>query len=185
MKTTLNKIREHEPCANGWKKLLTYLGKTEADDEPLSLLTILDSNGLNDALWCLRAVEGYDKEIRLYAVWCARQVQDLMTDQRSLTVLDVAERYAHGQATGAELAIAWEAARATARAGAWDAASVVALAAAWKDAWKAVWFAASTAANADMNATALAPREDAWSQRRLDVLDAQEKEFRRLLEKNT
>ena len=33
--TTLNKIREHEPCADGWKKLLTHLNKTEADDEPL------------------------------------------------------------------------------------------------------------------------------------------------------
>ena len=74
MKTTLNAIREHAPCAEGWKKLLTYLGKTEADDEPLSLLMILDSNGLDDALWALRAVEGYDREKRLYAVSRARPV---------------------------------------------------------------------------------------------------------------
>ena len=52
MKTTLNKIRKHSPCADGWQKLLTSLGKTKADDEPLSLLTILDSNGLDDAIWC-------------------------------------------------------------------------------------------------------------------------------------
>jgi len=112
MKTTLNKIREHEPCKSGWEKLLSYLGKTKADDEPLSLVTIIDSNGLDDALWCLRAVEGYDREIRLYAVWCARQVQHLMTDQRSIDALAVAERYANGQATEDELTAARAAAEA-------------------------------------------------------------------------
>ena len=114
MKTTLNKIREHKPCTSGWEKLLTYLGNTKADDEPLSLLTILDSNGIDDALWCLRAVEGYDREIRLYAVWCVRQVQHLMKDQCSLDALDVAERYANGQATKGKLTDAWYAARAAA-----------------------------------------------------------------------
>ena len=79
--TTLNKIREHDPCSDGWKKLLKRLGKTEADDEALSLLTILESNGLNDALWCLRACDGIEKEARLYAIACARRVQHLMKDQ--------------------------------------------------------------------------------------------------------
>ena len=111
--TTLNKIREHSPCENGWEKLLKHLGKSKADDEPLSLLTILDSNGLDDTLWCLRTVPEYDKEWRLYAVWCARKVQHLMEDQRSIDALDVAERYANGLATDQELA-AWDAA--------WDAA---------------------------------------------------------------
>ena len=39
--TTLNKIRDYGPCVDGWKKLLDNLGKTKADDEPLSLLTIV------------------------------------------------------------------------------------------------------------------------------------------------
>ena len=111
MKTTLNKIRAHEPCTDGWEKLLTYFGKTKADDEPISIATILDSNGLDDAMWCLRAVDGYDKEIRLFAVWCARQVQHLMKDQRSIDALDVAERYANGEATDTELEVARDAAR--------------------------------------------------------------------------
>ncbi len=38
--TTLNKIRAHSPCADGWAKLLRHLGKTQADDEPVSLLTL-------------------------------------------------------------------------------------------------------------------------------------------------
>ena len=122
MKTTLNAIRKHEPCKDGWEKLLKYLGKTKADDEELSIATILDSNGLNDALWCLRAVEGYDKEIRLFAVWCARQVQHLMKDQRNIDALNVAERYANGEATEEELSVSREAAWEVAFAAAWHAA---------------------------------------------------------------
>ena len=120
--TTLNKIREHGPCADGWAKLLRHLDKTQADDEPLALTTILDSNGLDDALWCLRACDGIDREARLYAVWCVRQVQHLLTDPRSLAALDVAERYAEGEATDKELTAAGDAALAAAWDAAWDAA---------------------------------------------------------------
>ena len=122
MQTTLNAIRSHSPCVEGWSKLLAFLGKTKADDELLSILTVLESNGLDDALWCLRAVTGHDRDIRLYAVWCARQVQHLMTDQRSINALDVAERFANEQTTVGELAAARDAAWAAARAAAWDAA---------------------------------------------------------------
>ena len=108
--TTLNAIRAHGPCAQGWTKLLAHLGKTKADDEPLPLLTVLDSNGLDDALWCMRAMPEHDTHWRLFAVWCARQVQHLMADQRSIAALDVAERHARGDATDAELAAAWDAA---------------------------------------------------------------------------
>ena len=78
--TTLNRIREHQPCTDGWAKLLAYLGKTKADDDPLPYAVILKSNGLDDALWCCRAEPQYSKEWRLYAVWCARQVRHLMID---------------------------------------------------------------------------------------------------------
>ena len=148
MKTTLNKIREKSPCTNGWKKLLAHLGKTQADDEPLSLITILDSNGLADALWCLRAVEGYDREIRLYTVWCARQVQHLMTDKRSLDALDVAERYANGLTTEYELDIARDAARDVAWDAQWDMQWEAACAAQWAAAKDAACAAARHAAGA-------------------------------------
>jgi hypothetical protein len=106
MKTTLNKIRAHSPCRDGWEKLLRGLGKTAADDEVIWIDQILDHNGVNDALWCLRAVENCDREIRLYAVWCARRVQHLMGDPRSVAALDVAERHARGEASAEELAAA-------------------------------------------------------------------------------
>lgn len=74
MKTTLGMVRLHTPCYHGWTKLLAWLGKTKADAEPLSILTLLESNGISDAVWCLRAVTGHDKQKRMFAVWCARQV---------------------------------------------------------------------------------------------------------------
>lgn len=102
MKTTLNQIRSHSPCIDGWKKLLSNLNKTAPDDEPLTLLTILDSNGLDHALWCLRAVEGHEKEKMLLSVKFARRVQHLM-GPRSIAALDVAERYAKGEASYEEV----------------------------------------------------------------------------------
>jgi hypothetical protein len=83
MNTTLNKIKQHSPCTEGWVKLLSHLGKTEADDEHLELTTILESNGLNDALWALRAVDGKDREIRLMACDFAESVVHLANDIRS------------------------------------------------------------------------------------------------------
>ena len=55
MYTTLNLILAAKPCGQelgsttGWQKLLAGLNKTGPDDEPLSLIRILDINGLNDA----------------------------------------------------------------------------------------------------------------------------------------
>ena len=151
MKTTLNKIRAKSPCASGWTKLLANLGKTKADDEDLLITTILESNGLGDALWCLRAVDGHKREMRLFAVECARSVQHLMTDPRSIAATDVAEKFANGQATQTDLA----AARDAASDAAWDAASD----AAWDAARDAAWDAARDAAS---DAASYAASDAAW-----------------------
>ena len=165
MITTLNKIRASKPCASGWTKLLKHLNKIKADDEPLSIATILDSNGLADALWCLRAVEGRDREIRLFAVWCARQVQHLMTDPRSLAALDVAERFANGEAGDAELIAARDAAWAAEGAAAGDAAGNAARAAAGAAgnvARDAAWAAGNAAKDAAWDAAETAAWDAAW-----------------------
>lgn len=142
--TTLNRIREHGPCKDGWEKLLAYLGKTKADDEPLSFATILRSNGIDDALWCCRAEPQHATEWRLFAVWCARQVQHLMTDQRLIDALDVAEKYANGLATDDELDAARVAAWSAAQDEAGEAAWTAAWSAAWEAAWEAAWAADAT-----------------------------------------
>ena len=75
-----------------------------------------------------------DKELRLFAVFCARQVQHLLTDEGSRQAIDVAERFAYGNATQEELAAASDAAS--------DAASFAA-----SDAARAARYAASYAAS--------------------------------------
>ena len=84
------------------------MNKTKADDESLSFLTILESNGIDDTLWCCRAAPEYDKEWRLFAVWCGRQVQHLMLDKRNITA------YASAADDAASAARADDAARAAA-----------------------------------------------------------------------
>ena len=94
-----------------------------------------------------------DKDLRLFAVWCAREALKLDTnpDARSVEACNVAERFANGNATSEELAAAgdaaWEAAGEAARAAAWAAATTAgyaAVAASW--AARAAGYAARDAA---------------------------------------
>ena len=126
MQTTLRKIRAADPCGMrledaksvGYLKLKFHLGKGYGDDDtPIDIATIIDSNGLDYALWCLRAVDGHAREKLLYAYWCARQVPSLMEDPSSVTAFDVAERNANGAASDDERA----AARAAGAEAAWAA----------------------------------------------------------------
>jgi len=180
--TTLNAIREHSPCKSGLRKLLAHLGKTKADDEPLPLVTILDSNGLDDALWCLRTIgPEHDRTCRLFAVWCARQVQHLMRDPRSIAAIDVAERHANGVATDDDLYAAWDAAGAAAWDAAGDAAADAARAAAWAAARAAAWDAAADAALAgELAAARAAARDAAADAARATARDAQSAKFREM-----
>lgn len=115
--TTLNRIWAQDPCDQGKARALAAAGKTAPDDEMICFVQIVEAVGLQDALWCCRAEPQHSREWRLFAVWCARQVQHLMTDPRSVAALDVAEKYAAGEATDKQLA----AARDAARDAAWEA----------------------------------------------------------------
>lgn len=178
MQTTLRKIRAAGPCGMrledgqrvGYLKLRHYLGKGHGDDTPVDIATILDNNGLDDALWCLRAVDGHAREMRLYAVWCARQVQSQLEDQRSSTALNVAERHANGAASNDELAASWYAADYAAdyaAAYAAYAAANAAYAAYAAATWAAIAAnsAATWAANADADAGASRATQAAELQR--------------------
>jgi len=159
---TLADLRKNGACIGGYNKVVRAIqGKPFSDDDGeretyirfprkdlISIVSILASNGIEDAIWALCCIEnaGRDRDIRLFAVWCARQVEHLMTDQRSKDALDVAERHANGLATDGELAAAW----AAARDAVWDAAS----AADWDAAWDAAWAAARDAARDAASAAA-------------------------------
>jgi len=89
-----------------------------------------------------RECEGWnEKTARLFACWCVRntpigdgrRVWDLLTDERSKRAVEVAERYARGEATDTELVAAWAAARSAANA----VESIEVRSAAWSSAWEA------------------------------------------------
>ena len=174
--TTLNRIRAFGPCGIdprkkplvGFQKLKAFLGPDYGDDTPIPYVVIAQSNGIDDALWCCRAEPRYGREWRLYAVWCARQVEHLMTDHRSKDALDAAENFANGEASQEELAAARDAAGAAAGAAARDATGDAAGAAAWAAAGAAARDAAGAAAWAAALAAAwaaawAAARAAAWA----------------------
>jgi hypothetical protein len=181
--TTLKDIKKHSPCQEGWKTLLKSLGKTKADDEPLPFEAILDSNGMDDALWCLLVLNGMEGQIRLLACDFAETALRFTTDSRAAEAIRVARLYAAGKATDAELSAAgsagsagsagvaarsaraaWEAARAAARAEPWAAAGSAR--AAWEAAraaaWEAGWEAAGSA-RAAWEAARAAARAEPWA----------------------
>ncbi|VBP35416.1 putative bacteriophage protein [Burkholderia pseudomallei] len=200
---TLAALRKAGACYEGYNKLVRSIqGKAssaeDADreayihfrhDAEIPLLDILKSNGLDDALWTLRCISGADRDLRLFAVWCARQVEHLMQDQCSKDALNVAERFANGEATDEERDAAWDAAwaaaRAAARTAAWAAARTAAWAAAWAAERDAAWAAARTAAwaaarTAAWDAAWAAARAAAWAAARDAAWAAQKEMFERM-----
>ena len=115
---TIHDLRSYEPCYDPSKYFPEDWSGTIID------IVIDERIPWEDRLWAVMRNDLLsDKLMRLFAVWCARQVQHLMKDERSLKALDVAENFANGLATKEELAAAWVAAR--------DAAWVAARVAAW------------------------------------------------------
>src|SRR3990167_3051784 len=137
--TTKRLLREHGACRAGYAGLLRHLRTlgTYRQDTPIPLTVVLDSNSLEDTLWCLRAVPPEqaaerDRIARWYAadeaesvlhLWEARYPRDYIPH----VAISTARRHALGLATDTELAAvrdnAWAAAAWSAvRDNAWDAA---------------------------------------------------------------
>lgn len=110
--TTLNRIWACNPCAEGKERALKAAGKDAPDDEPITYQQIVEATGIKDALWCCKAEPHYDLIWRKYAVRCARKVQGLLDDKRSIEALNVAERFTNGMASEAEIRAAFSGATA-------------------------------------------------------------------------
>jgi hypothetical protein len=129
-----------EPCYSPSRYL-----KEDWSGNALDILRIKEIP-IKDKFWVVLRQDIIDeKTLRLFAVWCARQTQHLMKDQRLLTALDVVEKFATGQATIEEF---WQARR--------DAANAAAAASASASAAYASAYAANAAASAAAYASASA-----------------------------
>lgn len=98
--TTLNRIRSRGPCDYGWTTLLKFLGKTKGDDEPLSFLTIMESNGLADALWALDCIpDEFKLKVHLLACTYAEKVVHYLPrwDNRPRLALEAAKKFGNGE----------------------------------------------------------------------------------------
>lgn len=177
--TTLRLLRRYEACEGRYAHLVSALGNETDDDAPIPILRILDINGLDDALWALRAVppdqrSARDRISRLLACDFAERVLPIFEeahphDARPRDAIAVARRYAAGNATAAELTAAYEAAREAvwavasvadwAAASAGEAARAAARASAWEAAWGAAW-------EADWAAAMVAARVADWEAER-------------------
>ena len=151
--TTLAKIREFSPCEDGYKKLCKNLGgvRKYGKDTPVKFSQIVESNGLDDAVWCLQTIcPEYEKEVRLFAADCAESVLHIYEkkypdDLRPREAIQAARDFAEGKITAAELTSAsWAADRASfsaAACDAWDAFAVARASARASASW-AAWAAA-------------------------------------------
>jgi hypothetical protein len=95
-----------------------------------------------------------ERELRLFICFCARQNWHRLTDPRSRNVVDVAERYANGQASQEELVAAAREARAAVEVVWGTAAWTLARVAAWTaERVAAAWMAERVAAASGITAT--------------------------------
>jgi len=149
--------RIHEACPEGARFALSKETMAQVWDE---------CPRVDWLIWIMRRTgEAPDrKALRLFACWCVREtpisggrkVWDLLTDERSRNAVIVAERFANGEATDEELAVARRAA-----ADAADAADAAAAAADAADAAADAADAAAAAADAADAADAAAAAADA------------------------
>jgi hypothetical protein len=140
---------------------LKNLGKKKADDEPISLQKILESNGLLDTIWCFRALPKnieMQRSISGLALLFVKPIVPLMQDKRLVNTVVVLEKFYLGTANLKELKIATAAASADADSVAtFSAAAAAAVSAAVSAAAAdAAVAAAATATAADFAATAAA-----------------------------
>src|SRR6185369_15521232 len=163
--TTFKQLRENGACMKGYNKLVRAVQNkpfTEKDeqresyiiykhDKPINLLTILESNGVDDCLWSLRVVihNDVDKIARYCAMKCLNNFEQCYpNDMRPRKAIEACLQFANGEITQDELKSAAESAE-SAESAAWSAAWSAARSAAWsaaESAAESAWSAAESAA---------------------------------------
>jgi hypothetical protein len=163
-------LKKYHACPNGADFARKYASPADAWDA---------CNRSDWMLWTLNQLAiGTEIQMRQFACWCVRytplpeggKVWDLLTDERSRKVVEVAEAFCEGKATQAELDDAQAAAVAAAAAYAVYAAAAYAAAAYAADAAAAAADAAAEAAWAAAAYTATyAAEAAAWADANVDV----------------
>jgi len=175
--TTLNQLKlkgacgQAVGCNRGYDKLSQFLGPEYGKTTPINILTILESNGFDDAVWCLRAaLEPSESVKRLIAADFAETVLHIFEsnrpgDSRPRQAIQAARDFANGLITAEQMETARYAYAAAADAYAADAYAADADAYAAYAAYDAA-DAAADAYAADADAYAAYAAADAAAARR-------------------
>ena len=165
--TTLELCKENKACSSGYKTLIKSLPKGHSKTEPIALTHIIESNGLQDAIWALRATTEPCRDfITSYALWCAEQVLDIYekeypNDKRVRECLEGIRKYQAGKISKKDLLILRNAAY-----DAYDAdTAAYAAYAAYAAAGVVAYAAADAAAYAAADAAAYAAADDTYATR--------------------
>ena len=109
--TTFALCKKHGACAPGFNKLARKLGgvRVYGKHMPIPLARIIETNGVVNAIWALRAVPAEQSAASariasLFACDCAERVLHLFEakhpgDDRLRRAIEVARRFANGNAT--------------------------------------------------------------------------------------
>jgi hypothetical protein len=156
------KLDKLEMCVSGYhiikrEQLVRWLGPAIFEVEVRGDTQWEEDKGIAQEARLVRKLDNWnEKNIRLFACDCADSVRHLMKDKRSTDAIDVARRFAKGEASKEERDAAWAAAGDAACAAARDAACAAARDAAWAAARAAACAAAGDAARD-------AARDAAWA----------------------
>ena len=152
---TLKDIKSYYPSKSSWKKLLKSQNKKRADNELFDIADILESNGVNDFVSFLPALdEKHNNDVRLLLCDIAERALRFVpkNETRPVEAIRVARLYVQGKVNTDELRAASEAARNVATHAAWAAAWAASDAvthAAWGVINDAAWAADSEALERD------------------------------------
>jgi hypothetical protein len=138
--TTFRKLHEHGACTEGYRKLAESLSGVNkyGKDTPIPLDKILESNGLADTIWTLRATKESSENLTIeFTCRCTENVLHFFEDKypddkRPRLAIEAARRYITDKSAAGDAAWAASAAGAAAWAAAW-ADSAAAGDAAWAD----------------------------------------------------
>ena len=135
---TIAELKKIKACPEGLVLLRKNLPYKVKLSTPIPAWEAAQAVPLQEALWVLDNHPGLLFQRRIFSVWCARSVLKYTDDWRVVNCVNVAERYAYGQATENQLKMVAEeavrAAKEAVRAAAWAAAWAVE--AAWAAAWE-------------------------------------------------
>jgi hypothetical protein len=158
--TTLKLLRKNSACLSGMDTLIASLPKTQTAEKQISLAHILKSNGLDHALWALRAttVDARKYAARMsidFALECLANFEKAYPDDtRPRSAIEAAGLFLDGKITLQELETAWSAAESAV----WSVES-----AAWSAAESAVWSVESAVESAVWSAVWSAAESAVWS----------------------